>query len=140
MNPILRNVLAVIAGAILASVTNGLIVKYGGSLIPLPEGVDPMDLESIKANIDRFELQHFIPPFLAHAVGTLVGAFIAAKLAATRKMVMALIVGVIGLAGGIGAAFMIPGPAWFIGLDLVVAYLPMAWLGWRAGQGRQVAS
>jgi hypothetical protein len=28
---------------------------------------------------------------------------------------------------------MIPAPAWFIALDLVVAYLPMAWLATRVG-------
>ena len=40
-----------------------------------------------------------------------------------------LVVGLMFLAGGIGAATMIPAPIWFIVLDLVVAYLPMAWLG-----------
>jgi hypothetical protein len=44
---------------------------------------------------------------------------------------MALTVGGLHLVGGIAAAFMIPAPAWFIVVDLVVAYLPMAWLGGR---------
>lgn len=137
MNPILRNILAVIAGAILGGIVNSLIVSFGGSLVQPPEGVDPMDMESIRANIDRFEVKHFIPPFLAHALGTLVGAFIAARLAATRKMTMAMIIGVLTLLGGIAATAMIPAPGWFIALDLVVAYLPMAWLGGRAaGSGR----
>jgi hypothetical protein len=37
--------------------------------------------------------------------------------------------GVAFLAGGFAASVMIPAPNWFIALDLVVAYLPMAWLG-----------
>ena len=41
--------------------------------------------------------------------------------------------GVVFLLGGIAASFMIPAPAWFIVLDLVVAYLPMAWLAGRLG-------
>lgn len=35
--------------------------------------------------------------------------------------------------GGIAAAFMIPAPAWFVVLDLAVAYLPMAWIGGKLG-------
>jgi hypothetical protein len=29
---------------------------------------------------------------------------------------------------------MIPAPAWFIALDLIAAYLPMAWLGAKLGK------
>ena len=29
---------------------------------------------------------------------------------------------------------MIPAPAWFIALDLIVAYIPMAWIGGRLGR------
>ena len=32
--------------------------------------------------------------------------------------------------GGIFAATVIPAPMWFIALDLVVAYIPMAYFGW----------
>jgi hypothetical protein len=38
---------------------------------------------------------------------------------------------------------MIPAPAWFIALDLIVAYLPMAWLAVRVGtrlKGEESAS
>ena len=31
------------------------------------------------------------------------------------------------------ASFMIPAPTWFIALDLLAAYIPMAWLGIRMG-------
>lgn len=37
------------------------------------------------------------------------------------------------LAGGVAAGFMIPAPAWFIALDWLAAYLPMAWLATRIG-------
>jgi hypothetical protein len=33
----------------------------------------------------------------------------------------------------VAASFMIPAPAWFIALDLLVAYLPMAWLATQLG-------
>lgn len=131
MNPILRNVLAVIAGLVVGGAVNMGLVTISGSVIPPPEGVNPADLESLRANIHLFQPQHFVFPFLAHALGTLVGAAVAARLAATRAMAMAFIIGCFNLAGGIAAATLIPAPAWFIVLDLAGAYLPMAWLGGR---------
>ena len=42
-------------------------------------------------------------------------------------------IGVFFLTGGISVTFMIAAPAWFIILDLLVAYIPMAWIGARIG-------
>jgi len=129
MNPILRNVLAVIAGAIIGSIVNGLLVSIGGTVVPPPAGADFTTSEGLKAAMSLMEGKHFIFPFLAHALGTLVGAFVAAKIAATRKMSMALIVGVLFLLGGIYMVVILPSPMWFNALDLIVAYIPMAFLG-----------
>ena len=46
---------------------------------------------------------------------------------------LAYVIGAVFLCGGVAASFMIPAPAWFIALDLLVAYLPMAWLAIRIG-------
>jgi hypothetical protein len=135
MNPILKNVLAVIAGALIGSAVNMGLIMISGSIIPPPEGTDLTTPEGIKAALPLMEAKHFIFPFLAHALGTIVGAFIASKIGATRKMGLALIVGMLFLAGGISAVFLIPAPTWFILLDLVVAYIPMAWLGGKLGTG-----
>ena len=80
-----------------------------------------------------FEPRHFIMPFLAHALGTLAGALAAYLIAATYKAQMAYVIGAIFLCGGVAASYMIPAPTWFIALDLVAAYLPMAWLGIQIG-------
>ena len=72
---------------------------------------------------------NFLFPFLGHAIGTLVGAFVVAKFAASHAMKLALGIGAFFLLGGIAAANMLGGPAWFIAADLLLAYLPMAWLG-----------
>lgn len=74
--------------------------------------------------------------YTAHALGTLVGAWVAATIAATHKMTLALVIGALFLIGGIAAAFMIPGPTWFVVLDLVAAYFPMAYIGGKLGAGR----
>ena len=130
MNPILKNILAVIAGLIIGSIVNYGLLQILNAIIPPPEGMASADLESIKESMSQFQTKHFIPPFLAHALGTLAGAFTAAKIAASSKLTMALIIGFFFLFGGISMVVMIPStPTWFILLDLIVAYIPMAWLG-----------
>ena len=135
MNPTLRNVMAVIAGAILGSLANGFLIEISGKVIPPPDGADVTTLEGLKASIHLFEPKHFVFPFLAHALGTLTGAFVAAKLAATHKMRIALGIGVLFLLGGIANCFMLPAPVWFMAVDVIVAYIPMGYLGGKLAIG-----
>jgi len=129
MNPILKNILAVVAGVILGSIINMSLVMLGFSIIPPPEGVDMMTPEGFAEGMKLMTPKHFIFPFLAHALGTLVGAFTAFKLAATHHFKLALGIGVWFLIGGIIMAQTPGSPTWFIALDLIGAYLPMGWLG-----------
>ena len=131
MKPIYKNILGVVAGLIIGGVVNMGLIMISGSVIPPPEGVDPTNMESLQENMHLFSAKHFIFPFLAHALGTLVGALVAVKIAASQHMKLALGIGVFFLLGGITNAFMLPAPGWFIAVDLVLAYLPMALLGAR---------
>jgi hypothetical protein len=134
---ILRNTVALVVGLLVGGVVNMSLVTLGPSVFPVPAGVDVTRVESLAASIHLFEPRHFVFPFLAHALGTLVGAFLAFRLAASRKRALAWVVGALGLAGGVAAARMIPAPTWFVVLDLVGAYLPMAWLGAALAGRRQ---
>lgn len=131
MHPILRNVLAVAAGIILGSVVNMGLIMISGSIIPPPEGADMTTAEGLKASAHLLQPRHFLFPFLAHALGTLAGAYLTARLAIHRNSFLAILIGVFFLIGGIAAANMIPAPNWFVVTDLFLAYLPMAWLGGR---------
>lgn len=137
MTPILKNVLAVLAGFIVGATVNMGLIMLGPSLIPPPEGVDMTTPEGLQAGVHLLEAKHYVMPFLAHALGTLVGAFFAARIAASKKSVFAMLIGIIFLLGGIAAARMIPAPTWFIVMDLLIAYLPMAWLGWKLAGGHR---
>ena len=130
---ILRNILAVVFGLVAGGGVNMSLIVAGSSMIPPPAGVDVSDAQSIAASMHLFEPKHFVFPFLAHALGTLAGATTAFLIAASNKSVLAYVIGVASLAGGIAASFMIPAPVWFIILDLLVAYIPMAWLGTLIG-------
>ena len=129
MSTTIRNILAVVAGAIIGGAVNMAIIYVGPQIIPAPEGADVTTMEGLKASLHLFQPKHFIMPFLAHAMGTLAGAWLAALIAATNKMKFALAIGVLFLAGGIANIFMLPAPAWYNAMDVIVAYLPMGWLG-----------
>lgn len=127
MNKTLRNILAIVAGVVVGSVVNMGIIMVSSSIIPPPEGVDNTTVEGLKAGIHLFQPKHFLFPFLAHALGTFVGALLTALIASTRKMLFAMIIGVFFLAGGIANILMLPSPMWFTLVDLLGAYLPMAY-------------
>ncbi|MBK7686316.1 MAG: hypothetical protein IPJ25_10165 [Rhodocyclaceae bacterium] len=133
MPKLLRNVLAVIVGIVIGGFVNMALITISPAIIPPPIGVDVNNAESLSQGMHLFEPRHFLMPFLAHALGTLVGALVAYLIAATVKGRFAYAIGMVNLCGGIAASLMIPAPAWFIALDLLVAYLPMAWLGIQAG-------
>ncbi|MEE9430721.1 MAG: hypothetical protein V3V16_06745 [Melioribacteraceae bacterium] len=128
MKNIGKNILAIIAGWLVGSVINLSLIKLGHLLLPI-EGVDPNDMEALAAVMPTLEFKYFIFPFLAHAIGTLIGAIVAGLIAINHKMKFALGIGAIFLMGGILVSFMLPAPTWFVIVDLVLAYIPMAWIG-----------
>lgn len=129
-NVIFRNVSAVILGLFIGGQLNKVILELGMKILPLPDGVDLNKIETIAANIDKYTFAHFVNVFLAHGLGTLLAAFICVKLAKSQHFNLAMVVGVLFLIGGIMAVSMIPAPMTFNIIDLVGAYIPMAWLGY----------
>lgn len=133
MPNLLRNALALLAGIVIGGGVNMALIGLGPSLIPLPAGVDVSSAEGLSKAMHLFEPRHFIMPFLAHAVGTFAGALVAYVVAASYKAQIAYVIGAVFLCGGVAASFLIPAPTWFLALDLLAAYLPMAWLGIQIG-------
>jgi hypothetical protein len=131
MNPLLRNVLAVIGGFVVGSAVNMGLIVAGGSIIAPPVGAHVTTMEGLKASMHLFGPEHFLFPFLAHALGTLAGAAIAAGIAISHKFRAAMAVGVLFLAGGVANVLLLPSPMWFNAVDLLGAYIPMAWIGWK---------
>ena len=137
MNPIFRNILAVIVGLIVGSAVNMGLIMVSGSIIPPPEGADAVTTEGLQASMHLFEPKHFIFPFLAHALGTFIGALVAALIAANHKMKFAIAIGVFFLIGGIASVFMLPSPMWYTIVDLVGAYIPMAYIAGLIAKRKQ---
>lgn len=130
MNNTLRNVIAVIIGWLIGSIVNMSLISLGYNLFPI-EGVDTNNIEELSNAMSSLDLEYFLFPFLAHALGTLIGALIAAIVAKNNKRMMSMIVGVIFLMGGIAVSFMVDSPIWFTIIDLLLAYIPMAYFGYK---------
>lgn len=130
MNPAVKNVLAVIAGIAIGSIVNMGIITIGAKIIPPPVGMDSTDPASIAKSMHLMKPVNFMTPLLAHALGTLVGAYIATRLSTSKHMGFGLGIGAWFLIGGVAAVAMIGGPTWFKATDLLL-YLPMGYLGWK---------
>ena len=133
MNVILKNavvgVVAVLVGLYIGGSLNMYLITISGSIVAPPEGAVMTTTEGLKEAMHLFEPKHFLMPFLAHAIGTLVGAFVAALIAFKHKVRFALGIGCVFLVGGIMMTFMLPSPVWFTVVDLSLAYIPTAYLG-----------
>jgi hypothetical protein len=125
---IVKNIVAFIVGFISGGAVNMGLIMVSGNIIPPPEGADLTTTEGLNAALPLLEPKHFLFPFLAHSLGTFVGAFVAAKIAESHKLHFAFLIGALTFVGGIVAAYTIPAPTWFIVTDLVLAYFPFAWL------------
>ena len=127
MKIILRNSVAILLGLLIGSGINMILVMIGPYVISPPEGADVTTAEGLAATIHLFEPQHFIFPFLAHALGTFTGALVASGIAVYHRFKIALSIGLVFLLGGFYMVLLLPSPVWFSVLDLFVAYLPMAY-------------
>jgi hypothetical protein len=134
MNPILKNIFIFIGSIILGVLANSAIVTISPFFIHQPEGVDVKNIKSIADNISLYEPIHFLMPYLAHAIGTFLAAYFVSRFAVNHQFKIAMLCGVLFLIAGIMDVKMIPNcPMWFNILDLITAYIPMAWIGYKLG-------
>lgn len=134
MDHLLRNALSFIVGLVVGSLVNMAFVWAGPHVIPPPAGVNMTDAAGLAAAMPLLEPRHFLFPFLAHALGTFAGALTAYAMSVRYRVALAYGIAGLTLLGGIAASFLITAPAWFITVDLVFAYLPMAWLATQVGR------
>jgi len=128
-----RNTLAFLAGVVALAVAKSAGISLGNAVIPPPPGVDLSTIDGFRAAIPLFEAKQWLPAFFEHSAGSMAGGIVAAGLAASHRMKLALGVGTLHILGGIAAALMLPLPTWVVIVDLVAMYFPMAWLGGTLG-------
>jgi hypothetical protein len=126
----LRNILAVFAGLFVGMSWNmALVVLNSSVLFPMPEGMSMQDPDQMNAWIATLPVSAFLVVLLAHLGQSFFGAWVAAHLAGSRQMLLAMLIGTLSLAGGVMNMMSLDHPTWmYIELPL---YLVVAWVGAR---------
>lgn len=131
-HPLVKSIRTVLVASVIGGMVNGLIVKYGSAIIPYPEGYSYATEELMKSTIHLLKPINYIVPFMAHAIGTLVGCLIVYNFAFSdkEKLRLSLIVAGLFFMGGAIMVKILAGysPTWFNYVDLIGAYFPMAFI------------
>ena len=130
-----RNIVGFIVGYVAGSIVNFALIMV--NMAVMPAGIDFTTPEGVNAAMGQMGMINYVIVFLAHALGAFVGALVAASIAVSHKLPIAMVIGVLFLLGGITAAVWIAAPMWFEAVDLIFAYIPMAWLGWKIASGKK---
>jgi hypothetical protein len=110
----MKSILLSVLGLVLGAITNLLFISVGHLFLG-----------------DN----HFLIAFLAHALGAFVASFFVCKMKVDRPFFFSMCIGgsYLGMAV-LDLSVLKDVPIWFILSDLLIAHLPMAYLGYKLGQ------
>jgi hypothetical protein len=109
----LRNVLAVVLGVVVAVIVIMLIQTIGHAVYPPPPVLDIADREAMAQYIDTLPVGALLFVLVAWLAGTLVGGLLACFIADDRPGVYSAIVGGMVLFATVFTLLQIPHPLWF---------------------------
>ena len=111
---------------------NGAIINISSKVIAPPKGFDLKTMEGLQAAMPQMGPEHFLFPFLAHAMGTLISAILISRFLKSQELIFSMMAGILFLLGGVSMVIMLPStPIWFVLVDLIGAYIPIAYLGYK---------
>ena len=126
----MKTLLLFLVALILGGVFNSLVLNFGMEIIPPPEGYDMNNPSELAKAMAVMEPKHFLFPFLAHALGTLVGAIFFTYFSKSNKLIFPMFIAGLFFAGGLYMVLILPSPIWFNAMDLILAYFPVAFIGY----------
>jgi hypothetical protein len=106
----LRIILGVVAGCVVAICVIFAIELVGHQIFPLPAGTDPLNAESLKAAAAAMPLAALLLVVAGWIVGVLAGGWVANAIA--RRSWPAYVVGALIAVGSVANGMMIPQPLW----------------------------
>lgn len=139
MSSLVRNILALLAGAIVSIVLIGLVQAAAHYLYPPPPGLDYNNPEVLKKIMMEAPVGALLMVLLSYFTGTFIGSWVAARLAADAPERQAFLIGGMMLISGLMNLFAIPHPVWFW-VGSIVVFVAAAWLGGKTGAKRVPAA
>jgi hypothetical protein len=129
-----RQILAAVVGIVVAVLVVGLIEMGSHQIYPPPAGIDFHDQAQVAAMVANLPVGALLFVLLAWALGSLLGAFVAAKISVGNRARPALAVAVLMLAAVAFNLVAFPHPLWMALTGLLLP-LPCALLGARWARG-----
>ncbi len=111
-NPVVRAIVAVVAGVFAAFIAVALLEGLGHMIFPPPPGLDPMKPEDQAKLMSVIPLGAKIAVVVAWFFGSLTGAVVAAKIG--QKPLYAWVIGAIMIALSVVTTMMFPHPVWML--------------------------
>lgn len=133
---VLKRILSVILGFIVASIVIFAFEWIGTYLHPSLQHIDPKDPKAIADMMNQMPFTAFLWLLFGYVVGSFVGGLTATMISGRQNFIPSIIVGIILTAGGIINVVTIPHPFWFVVISNL-AYLPFAWFGYLAVRHKQ---
>ena len=130
---VLRNILAALAGTVLAVVLIFVAQVISSRVYPPPAGLDFNDRAAMSAYIREMPIGALIAVLLGYFVGVVAGSWLATRISVSRHARQGMMVGVLFFVASLVNLRNIPHPAWFWGANLLVVPLA-AWLGLHFGE------
>jgi hypothetical protein len=123
-----RNIIAGIAGVLIAGTLVFLVEMAGHAVYPPAANLDFSDKEVMRAYVSAMPLGALLFVGGAWFVGALGGTFAACKIGRAKPEVYAMVIGGFVVAATIANLVMIPHPLWF-SIAGLVGIVIAAWLG-----------
>ena len=130
-----RTLLAVLGGLLVMVLVVAGLEALGHALFPAPAGVDFNDPEVLRTLLDALPVGSLAMVVLGWALGTLAGAWVAARIARQFRLSAALAIGAVMTLLVAANVAMVPHPVWMTLAGLLLP-LPLAFLGWRLAAGK----
>jgi hypothetical protein len=128
----LKNIVAGIAGVVVAGLLVWLVETLGHTVYPPPAGLNFADADAMRAYIDGLPIGALLFVAGAWFIGTLGGTLAACKIGDAKPVIFAAVVGGLILLGTLFNLMTIPHPLWFSILGVVGIGIA-AWLGMTLG-------
>jgi len=129
----IRKVLAVIAGLVVASIAIMIAEMIGHRIYPIPQGFNKDDMNVMREFMAGLPAGAFLIVAAGWAIGSFLAGFAAKTISRSNGFLIPLIIGGLLTVGAIANFVMMPHPTWFVILGLLI-FIPITLIGHRAAK------